>query len=377
MKRNLIFIILVALAAFAIAAAGAWFSVYGLTKVFPAGLLTFFIFGALEFAKLVVVSYVYRFWKITKFFQRIYLILATVVLMGITSMGIYGFLTNAYQTTSTQLEIVDKRTSILEMKRDRYQQEYAEYNTEKESLNQQVNELTKGLVNNQIQYIDQETGQLVTSTSRATRQALQEQLADAKDRRTLIYDKTEALSDSIAKYDMEILDLKSTEVAGAEIGPLKYIARLTGLSMDRVVNWLSLLIVFVFDPLAVVLIISLNQLMVFSGFDPFSKTKSLKQLKTLEDPTNIKETTTTTKNEITTTTALPETTTTTVIETTTLAPKVEKIKPNPTTTTTTADAPRLNNTVETTTLKNRSNPDNLLAKGKNQEHTDLSRPGDP
>ena len=138
MKKNIFFIILVALAAFSIAAVGAWFSVYGLTKVFPAGILTFILFGSLEFAKLVIVSFVYRFWKITNLLQRIYLIFATVVLMTITSAGIYGFLTSAYQTTANELTIIDSESKIIDSKKEFLVLEKNRYQEEIDSKNNQV-----------------------------------------------------------------------------------------------------------------------------------------------------------------------------------------------------------------------------------------------
>ena len=371
-SRKLFFIILLALAAFSIAGVGAWFSVYGLTKVFPAGILTFILFGALEFSKIIIVSFVYRFWKITKLFQRIYLLLATIVLMSITSIGIYGFLTNSYQTTANKLEANDKNIKILEAKKDRYQLEYNEYNSEKTNLNSTISELTKGLSNNTIQYVDKETGQLVTSTSIATRKALESQLQDAKTRRSTIYDKTEALSDSITKYDLLILEKTKVEGLSGEIGPLKYVAELTGKDIDKVVNWLSLLIIFVFDPLAIILIVSLNQLIAFSEIDPFKKSKKYNKLK---------ETLTTTNYDIKVDPINQE-------QLSTIHQNIDKKPIELTTTTTTAKEvkPKLSNPINTkkTTVDLDSNetkdaeptrlnntikysPDNRLAYGKNRD----------
>ena len=133
-KKNIFFIILVALAAFSISGVGAWFSVFGLTKIFAAGWLTFVLFGSLEFAKLVIVSFVYRFWSITKIFQRIYLILATIVLMAITSMGIYGFLTNSYQKISSKNKVQNSEVAIFEMKKIRFNEDRTYYVEEKEQI---------------------------------------------------------------------------------------------------------------------------------------------------------------------------------------------------------------------------------------------------
>jgi len=283
-KKNILFIILIALAAFSISGVGAWFSVYGLTKVFAAGWLTYLLFGALEFAKLVVVSYVYRFWIITTFFQRFYLIPAIIILMGITSIGIYGFLTNSYQKTASLDKIQNSEVTVYEMKKSRFDENRTYYIGEKEVLDNSISELRKGLSNNVIQYTDT-TGRLITTTSSSTRKALQEQLNDAMERRDKISIKLEAVTDSLSFYDRKIYELESTNQLANELGPLKYLATITVQPMDKVVNWLALLIVFVFDPLAIVLIISLNQLMLHSGFDPFDGTKSKKKIDDLEKET--------------------------------------------------------------------------------------------
>jgi len=276
-KKNIFFIILIALAAFSIAGVGAWFSVFGLTKIFAAGWLTFLLFGSLEFAKLVVVSFIYRFWSITKIFQRIYLILAIVVLMLITSMGIYGFLTNSYQKTASIDKIQNSEIAIYEMKKTRFNEDRIYYAEEKGQIGDGISELRKGLSNNVIQYTDS-TGQLITTTSVNTRRALQAQLDDAMKRRDIISQKLEGVSDSLSVYDKKIYELQSSNQLENELGPLKYLSTLTEQPMDKVVNWLALLIIFVFDPLAIILIISLNQLMLHSGFDPFENTKSYKKM---------------------------------------------------------------------------------------------------
>ncbi len=286
--KNTIFIILIAIAAFSISGVGAWFSVYGLTKVFAAGWLTFILFGSLEFAKLVVVSFVYRFWEITKFFQRVYLIIATIVLMAITSVGIYGFLTNSYQKTASIDKIQNSEVAVYEMKKSRFDENRTYYMSEKGVLDNSISELRKGLSNNVIQYTDS-TGQLITTTSVNTRRVLQAQLVDAMDRRDQISMKLESVTDSLSYYDRKIYDLESSNIVSNELGPLKYLATISEQPMDRVVNWLALLIVFVFDPLAIVLIISLNQLMLYSGFDPFEGTKSKKKMDDLEGISEVVE----------------------------------------------------------------------------------------
>lgn len=295
MKKNIFFIILVALAAFSIAAVGAWFSVYGLTKVFPAGILTFILFGSLEFAKLVIVSFVYRFWKITNLLQRIYLIFATVVLMTITSAGIYGFLTSAYQTTANELTIIDSESKIIDSKKEFLVLEKNRYQEEIDSKNNQVNNYISNRTlqeNSIVEMLGKGADTNFTSGERwvfrnnanKTQSSLKDtknQITELRDENGILYIKINVINDSIASLDRQLITMQNTDFS-AEIGPLKYLSNLTDQPMDKVVNWLSLLIIFVFDPLAIILIISLNQLMLFSGFDPFVGTKSYKKLKKKE-----------------------------------------------------------------------------------------------
>jgi hypothetical protein len=99
---------------------------------------------------------------------------------------------------------------------------------------------------------------VVTTTSSATRRALELQLNDSKSQRDVVSKKIEILSDSITKLDLSVLDIQQSSDVAAEVGPLKYMAEITGKPMATVVNWFALLIIFVFDPLAVTLVIAFN-----------------------------------------------------------------------------------------------------------------------
>ena len=110
-----------------------------------------------------------------------------------------------------------------------------------------------------IQYRDSETGEIITTTSSSTRRVLTDQLEDMKGQRTIVSERMEALTDSITKLDLQILDLESNNEVAAEIGPLRYMAEITGKPMNIIVNWFTLLIVFVFDPLAIAMVIAVNK----------------------------------------------------------------------------------------------------------------------
>lgn len=252
---------LVLLASMVIATVAAFFSISGLGSLFAGAFIPVVVMASsLEAGKLVTASFLTRHWKDLTVLLRFYYIVATGVLILITSAGIYGFLTAAYQTTADQLSIVEQQANVLELRKERYQEQLDLYSGERERISQTILQLTEGLTNNQIQYVDQETGQLVTSTSSATRNAIQEQLNIATEERGEISDRIEEATDSITSLDIQRIDLEANNEVAAEIGPLRYMSNLTGWSMDKVVNIFALLIVFVFDPLAVSLVIGYNRL---------------------------------------------------------------------------------------------------------------------
>ena len=257
---NKLFPYVVLISALSLASCAAYYSVYGLSKLFSAQATAVIIMASiLEAAKLVTATYLHRFWKKIKVLLKSYLTIAVIILMMITSLGIYGFLTSAYQTTSDELTVLDKQINVIEMKKERFQEQLDSYSEEKNQLASSITELTKGLSNNKIQYRDRETNQIITTTSSSTRKVLQGQLNDFKIQRNNVSLKIEALTDSITKLDLQVLDINSNSEVTSEVGPLKYISNITKLPMDNIVNYFVLAFIFVFDPLAVLLLISANK----------------------------------------------------------------------------------------------------------------------
>lgn len=103
-----------------------------------------------------------------------------------------------------------------------------------------------------------ETGQIITTTSSSTRRALEKQLDQAIIRQTEINTKVDVLNEQLFEYETEIVEVKSSNDIAGELGPLKYLSGLTGIPMDKIINYLLLTIIFVFDPLAIALVIAAN-----------------------------------------------------------------------------------------------------------------------
>lgn len=254
-----IFPTLIALTALSVSLSAAFYSVTGLSKLFAgASFQVMVMAGSLEVAKLVIASLLYQYWGQLNKILRTYLSIATVILVIITSVGIYGFLSAAYQETATKTGIVDKEVELLELRKNRFVESRDYYYQEKKSLDEGINQLRKGLSNNVIQYKDKETGQIITTTSSSNRRALQEQLKSAIEQRNQISIKLEQATDSINSIEVKSLTVETESDLAGELGPLKYLSELTDVPMNRIINYLLLVIIFVFDPLAISLVIAAN-----------------------------------------------------------------------------------------------------------------------
>ena len=249
---------IIALAALSISVSAAFYSVTGLSKLFAGASMEVIIMASsLEFAKLVIASLLYQYWDKLNKLLKVYLSIACVVLILITSAGIYGFLSSAYQQTATLEGNISAQIELLERKKANYQEQLAVYIEEKTNTTTAITSLREGLSNNIIQYTNA-NGQVITTTSSSTREALEKQLDQAIERQTEVNVKVDDLNQQIFDLDTEIVEVQTSSETASELGPLKYISGLMGVEMDKVVNYLLLIIVFVFDPLAISLVLAAN-----------------------------------------------------------------------------------------------------------------------
>ena len=256
--RARIFPFIITLSALSVSASAAFYSVSGLSKLFAGATFAVIVMAAsLEVAKLVIASLLYQYRKTIPRFLKYYLLLSCLVLILITSMGIYGFLSAAYQETAAKAGNIDSQIGLIETKRNNVSEQLAIYRDEKTSINGAVSNLRSGLSNNVIQYTDT-LGNVLTTTSSSTRRALEKQLDQAIGRQTVINSKVDDLNQQLFNYETEIVEVTNNNNIAGELGPLKYLSGLTGLPMDKIINYLLLTIIFVFDPLAIALVIAAN-----------------------------------------------------------------------------------------------------------------------
>jgi hypothetical protein len=253
-----------ALAAFSTAAVAAYFSVTGLGKLFAGASLSIMIMaGVLEFAKLVVASYVYRFWDKIKFLEKSYLIIALAILMTITSAGIYGYLSGAYSETSSKLQVSQGEISLLDKKKEQFKERIV--NTE-ENISKKNTRITS--LNNLRATQEGRLDSLYARKTYKQAKVVEGQIKDADIEIKKLTRETDSLLNVVNLYNEEVskLDLGATEKIAenlkGEAAPLQYIATLFGTTMDKVVNFFMFLLIFVCDPLAIILVIATNKVIV-------------------------------------------------------------------------------------------------------------------
>lgn len=238
--------ILLFLTAISLSVVAAYYAVSGLIAIFAAAVIPIMIMGGLlEGAKLVVASWLYRSWKGIPFLMKSYMTTALVVLMLLTSMGIFGYLSKAHMD---QTLVTGDNTLKIELIDNKIAREQAKVNDANKVL-AQLDQAVQTLMD-----YDRVRGK---DGAIAVRQSQKEE----RDQLTAIVDES---SDTIAKLQEEKIVLDKDQLAKeAEVGPLKYIAELiygedAKSHFDEAVRWVIIMIIFVFDPLAVLLLIAAN-----------------------------------------------------------------------------------------------------------------------
>jgi hypothetical protein len=239
----------------------AYYSVIGLSIIFSAVAIPVIIMGSfLEISKIAIATYLHDKWKETYGILKIYLTIALVTLSLLTSVGIYGLLSTGFQKNIAGLEVNNKVIENIEVKKTRFEDIKTDYQKEKSVLDKDITNLRTALsTNTTTQSIDRTTGQVVTRANGGNRKAFESQLKVAQENRDGISKKIESLNDSITRLDLEILDLASTEIESGELGAIKYLSEITGWDIKKTANFFILLLIFVFDPLAIALVIATNQ----------------------------------------------------------------------------------------------------------------------
>ena len=251
--------LLLGLSALFVAFNAAFFSVSGLSKLFAgASLSVMLMASSLELAKLITAGYLYNYWeKINKAF-RVYLSIGVVILVLITSLGIYGFLTSAFQDTFNVFSVTEKQRTFLQQKEKFWQDDVTRYDEELNRISDNISTLSNAKTTS-IQVRDTSVvGGVRNTISTAELRLSQQRIKVEEENRKEVQAKREVAADSLQSIQLRILDLDTDTEIGSELGPLQYLSGLLDKPMDQIINWFILIIIFVFDPLAVALVIAFN-----------------------------------------------------------------------------------------------------------------------
>jgi hypothetical protein len=238
---------IVGFAALIVAGCAAFFSVQGLATLYAGQFLAVCIMaGGLEFGKLVAASYLHRYWNQTSFLLKTYLIIAVISLMGITSLGIFGFLTSAYQESHVKIEMIDSKKQMLE--------------TKKTSITDQIDVNKKRIeVLNDIR-ISQEQRVKEAGNYKLPREQAYAAIEKANYELNELQEKTKNYFLDINNIENNLLELKTEESKSTDIGTLKFVSNLFNTDIQTIVKWFTIVLVLVFDPLAVSLVLAYNNI---------------------------------------------------------------------------------------------------------------------
>jgi hypothetical protein len=265
---------LLGLSALFVASCGAFFSVKGIGLLFSGSFwATVLMASSLEFGKIMATSFLYRYWNKINKLIKIYLTSAVIVLMGITSLGVFGFLSQAFYSTKSNNDAIDSQIHLLENKKQSLNSQINSNNERIKTLtdtrkNQEVN-LTKaldqsttttitksgGLFNKDTQekVIDKKSVELKTQSLNS----MQSSISSLENNIEKININNNALINDINLIDNSLIDLQK-QSSKSDIGTYKFIAEAFNVKIETVVKWFILFIVSVFDPLAVCLILAYN-----------------------------------------------------------------------------------------------------------------------
>ena len=255
MTENNIFNKLLLLSALLLATCGAYYSIIGISTLFSGAAIAVGIMaGAIEFSKLCATTFLYRYWNTSKLFLKVYLSIAIIVLMCITSMGIFGYLSSAYQTSSSNFKNGKEKISIIETQRDYLTNKIYQSKLRISTLNDvrkiQENRLSTVLTNDfltrnpiQLRLLQEQTTELIKSSD---------------DNINIEQKNIQLTSQDIEKINDTILQLNSASNNKKDITTFQFVADQFGVSLDTVAKWFIFVIVIIFDPLAVAMLLAYN-----------------------------------------------------------------------------------------------------------------------
>lgn len=275
------FYAIVWITAIVLAISSAFYSVFGLSQLFSGAVVAIIIVASiLESSKIVLATYIHDYWNQMSKMLKAYMTFALLCLMIITSLGVYGFLTSAYQDTIKNFKLKQSDISKIDIKIESFKKQLDYLKQNEIRIEKQLGDIQQ-IKSNQ----DKTISTVYSSSKKNNTKLLEKSIANTnilfeKNTQELstVQSKTSQLIDSVNFYETQKLQLQ-TDNQISEVGPLMYISKALSIEMDNVVNYLVLLIMIVFDPLAVALVFAANNMKKKNNFDYKEKNIILSELK--------------------------------------------------------------------------------------------------
>jgi hypothetical protein len=238
-----------------IAGCAAYFSVYGIGLLFSGATIAAMVMASsLELGKLVTTSWLFRYWNKANILMRTYMIIAIFALMGITSLGVFGFLTAAFQKSSLETELSINKIATLETQK-------LEENSKIEATKKSIDKIYALRSSQESRLTEVLTNALIARNPiqlQNIQNQINDQIGDLNKQLDAENDKLKTSSDKMSKLDESIFKLKVDNSQKKDITTFKFVADQFNTTIQNVVKWFISVLIAVFDPLAVILLLAYN-----------------------------------------------------------------------------------------------------------------------
>jgi predicted PurR-regulated permease PerM len=268
------FKILLGLSALFVAICGGFFSVKGIALLFSGSFwATAVMASSLEFGKIMATSFLYRYWNTINKVIRIYLTCAVVILMGITSLGVYGFLSQAFYSSKSKLDNIEGEIKLVQEQKLSLNNQIKDSNdrlkilletrqNQEKNLNEAFKQSTTKTISKSSGFFGGEKKETVTDNEAVklkdtSLKSLQSNISNLDNNIQTLQNNLNQYNNTITPLDAQLINLNS-KITSSDIGSFKFIAEAFNIKIDNVVKWFIFIIVAVFDPLAVCLVIAYN-----------------------------------------------------------------------------------------------------------------------
>ncbi len=255
MKTPLTFERIVGLSSLFIASCAAFFSIIGIGMLFSGSAIASMIMASsLEIGKLVATTFLYRYWKKSQILLKTYLILAVLALMFITSLGIFGYLTSAYQQSAIENKLSEEKIVYI-------QDQKKMFDDKMNNSKKRIESITKLRVSQEERLNESMTNVIISRNpiqlaqiQQSTKEFIDKSEKDIENENN----KIQSSIDEMQKLDKQISDIKLQGSSKKDLQTFKFVADEFGVDINKVVKWFIICLISVFDPLAICLLLAYN-----------------------------------------------------------------------------------------------------------------------